>query len=300
MKFKNILYYFPDNFIINKIIIYLTSIYFHKSPFFYFSNSLNGYILRNKSTSSFLSKYVNKITAKEYISEKVGIEHVVKTLKLYDGQVPNLDSWVFKSNNDFSGALLYNNLKLIDVKKNCFDHIININSDISLDDLLTKFITLNRKSSPFEITRESCYKNIKKQYFFEEFIPPYNDDGSPVNEYKFHCINGKVSFVYLVYDRNGYNKRIIFDTSKKPLPFIWSKKADFHKFEIDSNKIILSENFDLMISLAEKLSVDFKYVRVDIYDINPNPKVGELTFFHGSGLERILPVNFDYEFGAKL
>ena len=68
-KFLNLI---PDITLINKLIIYISSVYFHKSITFYFSNTLNGYMLRTKSLSHDLDKYVNKLSAKDFINKKVG------------------------------------------------------------------------------------------------------------------------------------------------------------------------------------------------------------------------------------
>jgi hypothetical protein len=300
LKFKNILNKLPDHPLVNACIVYATSVYFHKSFLFYFSRSLNGYILRNKPSSDFLAKYVDKITAKEYIQEKVGVDHVVEMLGQYDGSIPERSQWVFKCNSDFSGALLYFDEKIIDVKKIVYQDPVKVNSKRELAKYLEYFIDGNNKGSPFGITREGCYKSIKKQFFFEALIPHRNLANLPVNEYKFHCLNGRVEFVYLVYDRTGINKRIILDRDKKILPFSWCKPRDLQKFKFGIEPMELSKNFHLMLELAEKLSADFPYVRVDIYDTHPHPKVGELTFFHGSGLEPITPKAFDYEYGSKL
>ena len=300
MKIKNVLNLLPDHPIFNNLIVYVTSIYFHKSLFFYFSKTLNGYILRNKASSDFLSQYVDKIKAKEFIKEKVGDNHVIKILKKYDGSMPEASEWVFKSNNDFSGGLLYFDNNVIDVKKIIYEQPVKVKSNIELPKHIQNFIVGNNQAAPFRITREGCYKNLKKQYFFEEFVPLVNEDGQPANEYKFHCLNGRVEFLYLVYDRSGVNKRVIFNRDRQILPFSWCKPRDIGKFEVNGELIKLSKNFDLMLKLAEVLSSSFKYVRVDIYDTHPHPKIGELTFFHGSGLEPIIPKVFDYEYGSKL
>ena len=48
-----------------------------------------------------------------------------------------------------------------------------------------------------------------------------------------------------------------------------------------------------MITLSEKLSKDFCYVRVDWYDVNGKLYFGELTFHHDGGNKPILPEKWD-------
>ena len=295
---KKILELIPDIRFLNILVVYLTSVFFHRSLFFYFSKTLNGFILRNKIQSYSLSKYVDKLEAKKYISNTIGENYVVKTLAIGPENIPKINSWAFKSNFDFSGALLRNGSLLIDVKKKTFP--IPIEIDDKLDKYLYEFSSNSQNESPFHITREACYKNIIPKFFFEEYLPSEKKDGSSVDEYKFHCVNGKVEFVYLVYERNKQNKRFILDSSGNQLDVTWCKFRDLSKFNHLNSEITLSVNFNLMKSLAEKLSVKFKYVRIDFYDLDDCPKVGELTFFHGSGLEPISPMSFDKYIGKKL
>lgn len=43
------------------------------------------------------------------------------------------------------------------------------------------------------------------------------------------------------------------------------------------------KHFDLMVEYAKKLSSDFKFVRVDFYEIQGKIYLGELTFIPGGG-----------------
>lgn len=57
------------------------------------------------------------------------------------------------------------------------------------------------------------------------------------------------------------------------------------------------KNFELMKSLAEKLSKGIPEIRVDLYEINGKVYFGELTFFHHGGLLPFEPKEWDYIFG---
>ena len=54
-----------------------------------------------------------------------------------------------------------------------------------------------------------------------------------------------------------------------------------------------------MKKIAESLSKDFPFVRVDLYLINKNIFFGELTFYPWSGYVQFIPDKFDYELGKK-
>ena len=49
---------------------------------------------------------------------------------------------------------------------------------------------------------------------------------------------------------------------------------------------------------TKKLSEDFKYVRVDIFNIDDKIYFGEITFCHGSGFEDFEPIEWDYKIGS--
>ena len=55
-----------------------------------------------------------------------------------------------------------------------------------------------------------------------------------------------------------------------------------------------------MIDLAEKLAIGTTEVRVDFYESGGRLYFGELTFFDGSGLQPILPVEWDKRLGDWL
>lgn len=114
-----------------------------------------------------------------------------------------------------------------------------------------------------------------------------------LNDYKFFCFDGKVSYIYGMSDRNlGQSVRA----------GVYNRK--FEKLNVSRNDerpqdIPLPKplNFDKMISIAEILSKDFPHVRVDLYNIAGNIYFGELTFYDGSGYMTFTPDSFDEEMG---
>ena len=53
-----------------------------------------------------------------------------------------------------------------------------------------------------------------------------------------------------------------------------------------------------MIEIAKKLSSDFDYVRVDLYEVEGKIYFGELTFTDGSGYDLLKPDKYDIEWGT--
>ena len=60
------------------------------------------------------------------------------------------------------------------------------------------------------------------------------------------------------------------------------------------------EQFEKMVAIAEKLAKGLPHIRVDLYDCNGKIYCGELTFFDGSGFDKIEPIEWDYKIGDRL
>ena len=52
-----------------------------------------------------------------------------------------------------------------------------------------------------------------------------------------------------------------------------------------------------MIRAAESLAEDFEFVRVDFYEIDGQPKFGEMTFYPDGGIGKFRPDFYDLKFG---
>jgi hypothetical protein len=53
-----------------------------------------------------------------------------------------------------------------------------------------------------------------------------------------------------------------------------------------------------MVPIAEKLSEDFPFARIDLYNIQGRIVFGEITFYPGSGFHNFTPDSFDFELGS--
>lgn len=59
----------------------------------------------------------------------------------------------------------------------------------------------------------------------------------------------------------------------------------------------MPDKFDDMKSIAQKLSKDIPFVRVDFYYINRKVYFGEMTFYPDSGCGKIEPKEWDNKLG---
>ncbi|MFW5700076.1 MAG: ATP-grasp fold amidoligase family protein [Cyclobacteriaceae bacterium] len=138
-------------------------------------------------------------------------------------------------------------------------------------------------------SHEWAYKHIKKKIIIEKLLE--TEDHRLPDDYKFYCFHGKCKLVRVTTNRFG-NKILsgFFDTDWNQIPAFVPGYAELISIEKPSN-------LDQMIEIAEKLSVNFDYVRVDLYNMVNEIFFGELTHYEGSGLGRLEPGSFDFELG---
>lgn len=229
--------------------------------------------------------YADKYRVRGYIETALGKEYLVPLFDVFHStndisldNVPADTAFIIKSNHDSTGGLIYRDHDKFDVKavKEAFEN---------------KF-----KRNHYHLTKEYQYKNIKKCTLIEKLL--LDKDGKIPNDYKFHCFNGKVEFIYLSIDRETANYRKIYDCNFNAIDVSWCPLGDESKFE--GPDITAPTNLDEMIHLAEKLSAEFMYVRIDLYNVDGQIYFGEITQHQGGGFEVITPYEYDKKWGELL
>lgn len=127
------------------------------------------------------------------------------------------------------------------------------------------------------------------------FHPNVKRQDSELKDYKFYCFDGEMKMVMINSDRKSVSgtRADYFDRQFNYLDFTWGyKHAD-----VTPQK---PKNFENMVKLAEQLSVGLKHIRVDLYNCDGQIYFGELTFFDGSGFDRIEPIEWDSKIGEWL
>ena len=106
------------------------------------------------------------------------------------------------------------------------------------------------------------------------------------------CFNGKVKCTFVCSDRfsdKGLHVTF-FDRDWNVMPFERS-------YSSEKNGLPKPKNYEKMLELAEVLSKESPFVRVDFYEADGKIYFGELTFFPGSGMEAFQPEEWDYKLG---
>ena len=119
-----------------------------------------------------------------------------------------------------------------------------------------------------------------------------DEQGEVPKDYKFHCFNGKLEVIQVDLERHVEHKRNLYDLD-------WNRLACKWKYEngVDVEK---PPKFDQMKGLAEMIAKDFRFVRVDFYNLDQDVYFGEITFYPESGFGPFLPREWDQTFGDRL
>lgn len=120
-----------------------------------------------------------------------------------------------------------------------------------------------------EIALELHYDKITPRIIAEKYIE--TDVGLLPNDYKIYCFDGKAQLVLVCSDRADELKLNFMDID-------WNI-MDIGVPSYTSEGIPeMPKCFNKMVEYAEKLSKPFPFVRVDFYDFNGKPVLGEMTF----------------------
>lgn len=145
-------------------------------------------------------------------------------------------------------------------------------------------------------SQEWQYKNIKPCILVEKLLLDKN--GHIPNDYKLHFFNGELQFIYCSVDREGANYRSIYSPEWKKLDIEWVSREN-HK-AIPQKSIVCPSTFPQMLKIGKVIAENFKYVRVDFYDVDGKLYYGEITLHHGSGYDTFVPELYDLYYGKKL
>lgn len=229
---------------------------------------------------------VDKYEAKQWISRRVGSEYVVPSVagpwdsvdEIPFGSLPG--QFVLKTTHDCGGVVICSDRNLFDLE------------------WAKDFLKKHMKSNYFYSGREWPYKFVKPRVFAEEFISDFGATGKTevqLTDYKFFCFDGSPKAMFIATDRASAEetKFDFFDMEYRHLPFTQGHPNA-------RNVPDKPKNFELMKSLAAKLSSGLPHLRVDFYEVGDSVYVGELTLFHFSGTVPFDPEEWDLVFGDWL
>lgn len=221
---------------------------------------------------------VDKYEVKKYVADKIGAEHIIPTLGVWDrfeeidfDTLP--DQFVLKCTHDSGGLVI------------CRDKA-NLDREAAKDK-----INKSLKQNYYYHGREWPYKHVKPRIIAEQYM--VDESGYELKDYKFFSFDGVTRAMFIASDRfteGEETKFDFFDMDFNHLPFMNGHPNATHE-------LMRPQSFDQMREFADKLSEGIPQVRVDFYDINGKIYFGELTFAHWSGLVPFEPEEWDCRFG---
>ena len=240
-----------------------------------FTEKIQWYKLNYRSP--LMKQCSDKFKVREYIKSK-GLEKILNKLYgVYNSveEIPFDDlpqKCVIKTSNGSSTNLFYESNSDFNVKKE------------------KKQLNQWMKQKLYLSGREWCYKNSKPTIIIENFLENNDDSFNGISDYKILCFNGEAKYVVFDIDRFTDHKRNIYDSNWNYLDI----STDYPNF---GNSVPKPEKLSEMIEIANKLSSDFPFVRVDLYLVDSKIIFGELTFYPWSGYVGFDPDSFDFQLG---
>ena len=223
---------------------------------------------------------VDKAEVKPWVAERIGWEHVVPTLGVWDSfDEVDFDAlperFVLKCTHDSGGLAICRDRSTFDMRA------------------AKRKIERSLSRNFYWSGREWPYKDVKPRVLAEEYL----DAGGPdITDYKFYCFHGEPRFLYVSQGLEDHSTaRISFlslDWEFEPF-----HREDYAPFETLPSK---PGSFDEMQRLACVLANDIPFVRVDFYDQGSRALFSEMTFSPCSGMMPFTPREYDAEVGAML
>ncbi|TVX79109.1 glycosyl transferase [Peribacillus simplex] len=224
----------------------------------------------------FYTKLVDKYEVRKYVAEKIGKEYLVPLVGVYESpqdipfsELP--EQYVLKCTHD-SGTVIIKNSTSILTEREIKQELRNA-----------------MKRNYYYEHRERPYKNITPRIICEKYM--VDETGSELKDYKVFCFNGKPKLIQVDYGRFTKHHRNLYDIEWNYLPFSIQYPTDSSIHINKPNKL------PDMLRLATVLAKDFPHVRVDFYSIYDRLYFGEMTFYHGAGLEKITPDEYNLYLG---
>ncbi|MFC4817037.1 ATP-grasp fold amidoligase family protein [Flavobacterium sp. GCM10023249] len=219
--------------------------------------------------------YVDKYEVRQFVKERIGEQYLNSIIGVFDevdainfDELP--DQFVLKATHGSGFNVIVPDKTKLDSKK------------------AKKELCGFMKRDYSKVNQEAIYKEIKPRILAENYLSQLEE--KCIVDYKFFCFNGKAKYVWVKTFHDSKYRNCYYDLN-------WNKiKEENYRsnfLELDMKR---PDNFEEMIWVAEKLSQDFIFMRVDLYSIQNKTYFGELTFFPWGGKQRITVEHFNKEF----
>jgi hypothetical protein len=244
-----------------------------KNPLTFSQKIFHRMIEINRHGHPVFTKLADKCLVRDYVQQKIGAKYLVEML--WHGADPRQipfdrlpEKCVVKTNHGSGGNIV-------------------LNGQIDRKDVINRLQKM-LKENYYWTSREFHYYKIPPKVLVEPFLEDHQPDG-PL-DYRFWCFGGEPEVIQV--DNHSHNINPFYDIDWNLLPLHYRENSK-------ACHISKPENFDEMLDVARKLSADFDFVRVDLYNLNGEIKFGEMTFTPAAGRCVFKPEEWDTTLGQK-
>ena len=218
-----------------------------------------------QNTSEEWSILADKYAVREVVKERIGEQYLVPLYGVYD-KVEDIDydklpnSFVLKTNNGCATNIIVKDKSKLDI--------------VEVNKKLNKWL----KYPYGALTGQIHYSKIKPRVIAEKLLEQKGEES--LIDYKFYCVDGEPLCLNVAKNRkqNSHKFKLMF------FDINWNEILEYVS-EADGFELIKDmpkpESFDLMVELVRKLARGYKFVRIDLYEIDGHPYFGEYTFTPG-------------------
>ncbi|MBQ3290637.1 MAG: glycosyltransferase [Kiritimatiellae bacterium] len=233
-----------------------------------------------KRRDPLMIKLSDKVAVRDYIAEKAGEQYLVNALGV----------WASPDEIDFDALP---DKFVLKVNWGCHQNIIcNDKSKLDIEDVKRKLEAWTMPySNHYYNFLEWAYLAIPARIIAEEFL----DDGHGLRDYKFFCFRGEPKLLVVCDGRESETPTFTtYDCDFKRMDVVWGGGA-LYKGEMEKPSA-----WGEMLEVCRKLSAEMPFLRVDLYFVNGQVKVGELTCYPGAGWAIPEPYSLNLELGKLL
>lgn len=223
--------------------------------------------------------FVDKYEVRRYVKGKIGEQYLVDIIGIFD-DVDDIDfeklpqQFALKGTHGSGYNVIVDDKSKIDV--------------LEVKQVLKKYL----KQNYYNKYKEPIYKEVPPRILAEHYLD--QTDSENIVDYKFFCIHGKPKYIWVKTFYDGKYRNCYYDLE-------WNKiKDDSNSKNYLDKDLQKPYNLDELIGIAQKLSNDFIFVRVDLYSIDEKPYFGELTFFPWAALKRLTVERLNKELGELM
>ena len=221
---------------------------------------------------------VDKYEVKKYVADTIGSNYIIPTLGVWES-FDDIDfntlptRFVLKCTHDSGSIVICKDKENLDFNK----ARAKLNKGISTES--------------YYWGREWPYKGLVPRIIAEKYLEEQST--GKLEDYKFFCFNGKVKCFKIDFDRFSDHHANYYDTDGNLLPF-----GEIVCTPNYNRQLQMPQHLQLMISLAEQLSCNEPFVRIDFYESEGKVYFGEITYYPAAGFGPFIPDEWDYTLGS--